>query len=361
MHKTKFAIVGCGSVSAGRYFPSLGGLTKGQLVAVCDSVGERAKSRAEEFGVPCYTELGDMLASAGFDLLVNLTNIQNHYETSLKALQAGKHVYVQKPMTTSVAEATRLIDEAAERGLKLVAEEAAGLNPDYIAIRRLIEGGAIGKVVWVRSLCTHCGPASFDTWPTDPSWFYKKGAGPLLDVGIERLHLLTFLLGPAKRVTALSGIREPEVVVRGGPCKGKIIKVEEDDVSLLTLDFGDSLFAMLDAAHVNFEAYRTPDLEIYGTKGVIAAVGDSHDGQKLWLFRREPEFGIRGWQEVQLLPPEKPLPSPRVLGLAHALDCVVDDTKPIASGEHARHCIEVIEKAYAAARTGITQHVTTVF
>lgn len=226
-HKIKFAIIGCASVSAGRYFPSLGGLTKGQLVAVCDSVAERARSRAEEFGVPYYTELGDMLARAGFDLLVNLTNIQNHYETSLKALRAGKHVYVQKPMTTSVEEADRLIDEAAERGLKLVAEQSAGLNPYYITIRKLIEEGAIGKIVWARSLCTHCGPASFDTWPTDPSWFYKKGAGPLFDVEVERLHLLTFLLGPAKRVTALSGIREPEVVVRGGPCKGKIIKVVE--------------------------------------------------------------------------------------------------------------------------------------
>jgi predicted dehydrogenase len=359
MDKLKFAIAGCGSVSGNRYFPNLGDLSRGWLAAVCDSVAERAKCRSEEFQVPGYTDLDEMLAKTDFDLLVNLTNIQSHFQVSLKALQAGKHVYVQKPMTVAVAEATRLIDEAAERGLKLVAEESAGLNPYYIAIRKVIEDGVIGKVVWVRSVCTHCGPAAIDNWPTDPTWFYQKGAGPLLDVGIERLHLLTFLLGPARRVTAMSGIRQPEVVVRTGPCQGKRINVEEDDITLVTLDFGDSLFAMLDTVYVNFEAYRAPDLEIYGTKGVIASFGESH-AQRLWLYQCDPESGIRGWQELQLIPQATQLPSLRIVGLAHAIDCVVDGTEPIPSGEHARHCIDIIEKAYAAARTGFTQQVTTV-
>lgn len=360
MDKVRFAIVGCGSVSANRYFPNVRRLERGELAAVCDSVAPRAQSRGEEFGVPWYTDLDEMLARAEFDLLVNLTNIQNHFLVSLKALQAGKHVYVQKPMTVTATEATRLIEEAAARGLKLVAEESSGLNPFYILIRKLIRDGVIGDVVWVRSVCTHCGPASMDNWPTDPSWFYKKGAGPVLDVGIERLHLLTYLLGPARRVTAMSGLRQPQVTVQSGPCRGKVIDVEEDDLTLITLDFGNSLLAMLDTAYVHFEAYRTPDLEIYGTRGVITSFGESHD-QKLWLYRSEPELGIRGWQEVQPMAPDRPPPPMRVLGLAHAIDCVLNDTPPIASGEHARHCIDVIEKTWAAARTGVTQQVTTVF
>lgn len=359
MEKVRFAILGCGSVSANRYFPNLRRLARAGLAAVCDTVPARARSRGEEFGVPWYTDLNELFCKSDFDLLVNLTNIQNHFSTSLQALQAGRHVYVQKPMTVTTDEATRLIAEAAERRLKLVAEESSGLNPFYILIRKLVREGTIGDVLWVRSVCTHCGPAAMENWPTDPAWFYKKGAGPLLDVGIERLHLLTYLLGPVKRVSAMSALRQPQVTVRSGPCRGNKIEVEEDDLTLITLDFGGSVLALLDTAYANFEAYRTPDLEIYGTKGVISSFGESHD-QKLWLFRSEPELGISGWQEVSPVVPDGPLLM-RVLGLAHAIDCIMDDLAPAASGEHARHCIEVIEKIRAAAKTGVTQQVTTVF
>jgi predicted dehydrogenase len=161
----------------------------------------------------------------------------------------------------------------------------------------------------------------------------------------------------------MSGINQSEVVVRGGPMKGHVIQVEEDDVTLLTLDFGDSIFAMLDTAWVQVRGIRTPDLEIYGKKGVITSMGGGPKGRELttWLYRDEPELGIRGWTEVQMIPSGRSLPPVRVLGLAHAIDCVVDDKRPILSGEHARHCIEIIEKAFIAARTGVVQNVETTF
>jgi predicted dehydrogenase len=179
-------------------------------------------------------------------------------------------------------------------------------------------------------------------------------------VGVERLHLLTMLLGPARRVTAMSGCNQPEVTVRGGPNQGKVISVEQDDVTLITLDFGDAIFAMLDAAYTNFSAYRTPDLEIYGGKGVITSLGRSHE-QSLWLYRDEPDLGIRGWEEVQQIPPGRPYPPLRALGLAHAIECIQTGKPPIASGEHARHCIEIIEKVYVAAHTGVAQTVESTF
>lgn len=358
--RVKFAIVGCGSVSGNRYFPNLHALTGGELVAVCDATPERATARAQEFGVACYTDLDEMLEGTEFDLLVNLTNVQSHFSINLKALQAGKHVYTQKPMTTSFADATTLVEEAARRRLKLVAEESSPLNPFNRTVRRLIQEGVIGKVMWARSACTHNGPATIDNWPTDPAWFYQKGAGPLWDVGVERLHLLTMLLGPAQRVTAMSGRNQAQVTVRGGPNQGKVIPVEQDDVTLITLDFGDAIFALLDAAYTNFHAYRTPDLEIYGGKGVITSLGKAHE-QALLLYRDEPHLGVRGWEEVQQVPPGKPLPPMRILGLAHAIECILEDKVPIASGEHARHCIEIIEKVYVAARSGITQTIESTF
>jgi predicted dehydrogenase len=326
----------------------------------------RAKAKGEAFGVPYFTDLGQMLAKVEFDLLVNLTSVPNHFAVSLKGLQAGRHVYTQKPMTITVEEANRLIDEAARRKLKLVAEEAKPLLVANRTIRKLLDDGVLGKVVWARATCSHWGPAIIDNWPTDPEWFYQKGVGPLRDVGVERLHRLTHLLGPAKRVAAMSGINQPEVVVRGGPCAGRRIVVGEDDITLLTLDFGDSVFATLDAAWVNHRATRVPPLEIYGEKGVITLIGEDRDradprGVEIELYRDEPDHSIRGWTKVDVIPPLKNDPAPAVAGLHHAIECILNDTKPVISGEIARHCIEIMEKAYVAARTGITQSLETAF
>lgn len=361
MERVKFAIVGCGSVSGNRYFPRLGDLSRGQLTAVCDAVVERARNRAEQFGVPYYGDFNELLEKGHFDLLVNLTSDQMHFSLNLQAIQAGKHVYTQKPMTGSVAEATILIEEAKQRGVKLVAEEACPLFPYNLAIRRLLQEDVLGKVVWARSRSTHRGAAMGDNWPTDPSWHYKKGSGPARCIGIERIQLLTSLLGPVCRVSAMSGINQPVVVVRSGPAKGTAVEVDEDDVTLITMDFGESIFAMLDCAWIAPPSVsRMPDLEIYGSKGIISSIGGGPKNKPhtLELYRDDPELGIRGSMDVELIPSGPAVP-PQVLGLAHALDCIYEDKQPILTGGNARHAIEVLEKTFVAARTGVTQTLET--
>lgn len=368
MDKVEYAIVGCGSVSWNRYFKDGNweavADSGGELVAVCDTFEDRAKRPAEKFGIPYYLDLDEMLEKQDFDLLVNLTHVPAHFTLSLKGLQAGKHVYTQKPMTVTVEEATTLIDEAAKRNLKLVSEDAGPIQPVHRMMINLVKDGVIGKVTYVRARCNHWGPAMIDNWPTDPTWFYE--VGPVRDVGIERLHMVTALLGPAKRVTAMSGINQPEVVVRGGPNKGKKIKVTADDVTLLLMDFGDATFAMLDNSWLNYRATLMPNMEIYGQKGVISHVRGGGNKSaaydfELQLYRDEPELGIRGWTGVDVIPPLRRDPPPSVVGLVHAVECVLEDKKPILSGEHARHCIEIIEKGFLAAKTGVTQELETTF
>jgi predicted dehydrogenase len=369
-NKVKYAIVGCGSVSWNRYFKE-GNFQEvaaagGELAAVCDVDEARARRPAEKFGVPYFTSQDEMQDKIDFDLLVNLTHVPAHFEASLKGLRGNRHVYTQKPMTVTVEEATCLIEEARGRNLKLVAEDAGLLQPVNRTIIDLVHQGAIGKVTWLRSRCTHWGPAIIDNWPTDPAWFYQKGAGPLRDVGVERLHMITAILGPAKRVTAMSGVNQPEIVVRGGPNKGKVIHPTEDDVTLMIIDFGDGIYAMLDSAWVNVRASLMPLMEIYGQKGVLTHVsGGGNKGQayefELQLYRDEPELGIRGWTDVNIIPPAKPDPNPSIVGLVHAVESIQEDKAPILSGERARHCIEIIEKAFLAARTGVTQNLETSF
>jgi predicted dehydrogenase len=361
MERVRFAVVGCGSVSHNRYFPSFGQMLRGQLVAVCDTDRVRAQTAAEPLGVHFFTDLAEMLAKADFDLLVNLTSTQAHFPLSLRALQANKHVYTQKPIAITVAEATILIEEARRRSLVIVAEDHKPILPAYVLIRNLVRQGVIGKVCWIRSNRTHKSTATIDNWPTDPSWYYQKGSGPLMDVGIEGLAALCGIMGPAKRVTAMSGINQPIVYVRGGPNKGKRIDVEADDVTLLILDFGESIFALLDTAWTVSHATKVPQLEIYGCKGIISLGGDAREDYPIGLYRDEPELGIRGWTRVEPIPPPTPLPPIRAMGVAHAIDCILDGHPPVLSAELARHCLEICEKAFVAARTGITQTLETAF
>ncbi len=357
MDKVKVAVVGCGMIAEQSYLPGIVQMEKAKLVAVCDIVEERAELLQEKFGVlRYYTDLDTMLAEEEFDLLVNLTIIPMHYPLNLKALQAGKHVYSEKTFALTTEEATELVETAKAKGVKLGAAAATMLSPVNQMVRRLVEGGAIGKVTFAKVVSSHGGPAA-ETWPADPTWFYKKGAGPLPDMGVYGLHSITGILGPARRVTAFAGISVPVRYVGGGPFAGKRIDVEEDDLNLIMLDFGEATFAIVDGSFC-VRATKAPSMEIMGSDGTIAVQPLWGGGAPISLWRDEAKLGVRGWTEVEM-----PAGGRWSLanGVEHLIDCIIEDKEPIVSGEHARHVLEIMDKTKVAAKTGVTQVLETTF
>lgn len=366
MEKVKVGLVGCGVIANGSYGPGIKALAKAEFVAVCDSVPGRAASLAAKLGVPqVYTDLDEMLARSGIDLLVDTTNIQSHYEVNLKALRAGKHVYSEKSMAGSVAEATHLIDEARQRSLKLGAAACTMLDPINQKIAQLLREGAIGKVSWLLSHNSHGGPGSWpdEEWETDPTWFYKQGAGPVLDMGVYGLHTVTGLLGPAKSMAVMSGISWPQRVVRAGPYRGKVIDVEVDDNTLLLLDFGDARFGFVDSTfcvRATREQTSQPAMQIFGSDGTIAVNGIYGSLDKLSLWRDDREREVYGWADLSFPKDTKPWGLPA--GVENLIECILDPAQPVvASAEHARHVIEIMTRCYEAAREGKTIKLQTTF
>jgi predicted dehydrogenase len=185
--KARIAVVGCGMIAERNYIPCILGNPRAELAAVCTRSSERAALMREQFGVAhAYTDLDRMLADEDLDLVVNLTPIQAHYAINLKVLEAGRHLYSEKPLALTVAEATSLIDAAQARGVKLGAAAATMLAPIYRQTRQLIRQGAIGRVAFAKVSSGHGGPAYDRAWPVDPTWFYRRGAGPLRDMGEQR-------------------------------------------------------------------------------------------------------------------------------------------------------------------------------
>src|SRR5262249_35869065 len=146
------ALIGCGDVAARDYLPELHRLSgRVDLVAVSSRSESRARAVAERFGARAwYTDYHKMLEESDADIVANLTPIQAHVETTLAALRSGRHVYTEKPLASTVADALSIAEEAERRGLTLVCAPCVMIFPQVQRARELLETGAIGAVYSAR-------------------------------------------------------------------------------------------------------------------------------------------------------------------------------------------------------------------
>ncbi|WP_129286875.1 Gfo/Idh/MocA family oxidoreductase [Streptomyces sp. GZWMJZ-114] len=361
----RVGVLGSGGIAVAPYgvLPNVGAYGgRIEVTALADVDPVRARATADRFGIPgAYGSLEAMLAEAELDAVVNLTPIPAHAATSRTILEAGKHLAVEKPLASTVAEADALIALAAARGLSIVVAPPDLLYEPYERAGELLRAGTIGKVAFARVRSSHAGPGGGPAgWPSDPSWFYREGSGPLLDMGVYGIHEITGLLGPARRVVAFAGVTEPTRTVRGGPFEGLEMPVTAPDNCLFMLDFGDSTYAVVDGTF-NVHASRAPKVEVFGRKGVVSLFRP--DGPDLELYRTDIAPGVDGWVE-----PAQPLATNtrrgrygRALLVGHLADIVLDGAKPVLSAEHARHALEIMIAVETSARERRFVELTTGF
>ncbi|TAK22812.1 MAG: Gfo/Idh/MocA family oxidoreductase [Chloroflexota bacterium] len=373
MERIKVGFVGTGDVMLKYYLPTVMRASDTmEVVAICDALADRAEKVAGAFGASeSYGDYHQMVERTSADLIVNLTPAQLHYPISLAALKAGKHVYVEKPMARTLDEANTLISTARSRGVQLMAAPTLMLDPTNQTIRRLIKEEIVGKVAFAVANAFQGGPlgpsymANYESAlaraginvlnrledKTDPSWFYQKGGGPLYDVGVYRITLLTGLLGPVQRVTALSGIRTPERTVSHGLGGGRTFKTDEDDNTLVLLDFGDATFAYVSASW-HGTASEAPPLEVVCQHGTISLPRSTRGEERAVRVHREGK-----WEEIPVEGTPWVIPN----GLPYFAQCLLDGTPSVVTVEQARHVVEVMEKALTAARTGEAQDLVSTF
>jgi predicted dehydrogenase len=370
----RIGIVGVGALTLRGILPHLSQpdvADRVTVAALADPVIERARDAAARFGVPAaFGSLDELLAAGDVDAVTIASPIGLHFEHARAALRAGRHVHLNKTMTTTVDEADELIALATAVGLRIVASPGEVLRPHVQRTRELIEGDAIGLVTW--AICGAAFARYHEEEPErvnaaggaiDPSWYFRRpGGGPIYDMTVYALHELTSVLGPARRVTALSGIRVPERTFLD-----RTVRTETDDNTVLLVDFGDGLVAVAYGTAAGAPNRQFAMGIYYGTRGTI-------DGL---LLNGEPfEFEGRaatldaplGDQDAQnrLLP--HVVGAHREIGEAHVfedimqlVDWVREDRPSPVTAEHARHVIDIIESGYRAAGTGTTQDLRTTF
>ncbi len=372
----RIGIVGVGALALRGLLPHLtceDVADRVRVTALCDPVHERASAAASAFGIAgVHASLEALLEDDDVDAVTIASPIGLHAEQAELALMAGKHVHVNKTLTTTVAEADRLIDSARERDLRLVASPGEVLRPQLTRTRELIVNGAIGRLAWAICGCAfdryheQDEPERLDApggTNIDPSWYFRKpGGGPLYDMTVYALHQLTSVLGPVARVTAFSGIRVPT-----REFLGREIPIEADDNSILLLDFGDGLFAVAYGAAAGLVSEQFAAGVYFGTEGVIDGV--LLNGEPFEFPGHELTAGapVTDWDaQMAVLPhvvgEHRSIPESHVFeDVMQLVDWVRDGRPSTVTAEHARHVIDIVESGYRAAETGRTQELTTSF
>jgi len=338
--KIKIGLIGCGSVS-GMYLPHLSKSPFVELVSVCDIIPERAKKRAKEFNVPNqYAHIDQLLAGAPFDLMINLTNMQEHGRLNKLALIARKHVWSEKPMANTYREGKELFEFAKQQGVRIWGAPAVVNSPQFAFMSKAIQEGKLGKVSAAHAHYGHLGP----TWS---AFFYERGGGSMPDLGVYNIATLTGLLGPAKSVMAMTSIVTPERTVDD---KGKI-KVEAEDNAMVLMEHANGIISHVQCGFNYFDPYghegegqEKPTISIWGTKGNMNLIGYDWAPFGVDMSTSENESTVRYVKDAGTYVWEQ--------GASVIAESLVNGAEPLIAAEHALHVLEIIEAAHESQATG---------
>jgi predicted dehydrogenase len=332
-NKTKIAMIGVGSIS-GIYLKNITTVFKElELIGVCDLVRERAEKAGEEYGIPkLYETMHEAFNDSEVDIVLNLTRPYEHFEVTKAALLAGKHVYAEKPLGADFDEGIELVRIAEEKGLMMGGAPDTFLGAGIQTARNLVDNGMIGDVVGGAAFMVCRG---HERWHPDPEFYYKRGGGPMMDMGPYYLSAMINLMGGVKGIYGMSKIQFPERVITAKEKFGETITVDVPTHIVGTMEFNSgaigTIFTTFDVVNKGQARF-----ELYGTHGTILLPDPNTFGGPVMLLR--PEDGE--WREMPLLFDYKD--NSRGLGLA-------DMAKAIQTGRPARcdyqttlHVLELI-------------------
>ena len=339
-------IIGCGNIST--QYLKLAPLFKGyNILAVADINMGSATARAKEFGVRAET-IDDLLAATDIDLVINLTIPAAHVEVSRSILEAGKHVYSEKPFVLNLSEAQELGEIAEANNLRIGSAPDTFLGGSHQLARDLIDAGTIGTVTSGAAVVLSSG---MEDWHPNPDFFFQKGGGPILDLGPYYICNLVQLLGPVKKVTSFTGAAHATRTIQNGPRNGETVPVETPTTIHALLSFENGAIITL-LASWDVWASNHPIMELYGTKGTMNLPDPNFFGGELTITERADEPVEKSWDHPFNVPNfEETMANYRGAGLADMALAISQGRPHRCNDEFATHVVEVMTSILEAGET----------
>jgi predicted dehydrogenase len=323
-------IIGCGNIStayleAGKRFTNL------NFAAVADLDVARARAQAEKFGIAAAESPGDLLADSSIDVILNLTIPAAHVTVGCAAVEAGKHVYSEKPIAISYEEASRLLDVAKAADKRVGSAPDTFLGASGQTARRLIDEGVIGTPVAATAFMTSRG---MEQWHPNPENFYLNGGGPMLDMGPYYLTSLVNLLGPAQRVCGMTRRSFETRRVTAPGVEERDFPVETPTHHTGVIDFANGAIATV---MMSFDIHSStlPRIEVYGSEGTLFIPDPNNFGDDVFVQ-------IGGGEREKVVSQHSYGENSRSVGLADMVDAIERGRPHRCSGELAVHVLEVM-------------------
>ena len=365
----RVGIIGCGNISD-IYATNAALFRDIEFVACADVSPDASRRISDKFALRAMS-VEALLDAPDIDIVLNLTIPSVHADISVRALEAGKHVYSEKPLATSLEDGQRVVDLAKRRGLRVGCAPDTILGPGLQQAKRLIESGAVGDVLSGVAAIMSKG---MEHWHPNPSFFYQDGAGPVLDLGPYYISALVALLGPIRSVQA-SGLVSPEPRVHGaeGPNKGKAFPVT-------TFTSVHAILTFASGANVSFLAswdvwrHGLQPIELYGTRASIRVPDPDTFGHPVEVSADNELLNAHSEADIERLrnrapwdaittdhrpfgginyPSGSPISANyRSLGLAEMANAITEGRPHRCTGQFALHVLAIMAGIIKAAQSG---------
>lgn len=346
----KIGLVGCGNIAQtylnnAQYFKD-----DFVIVAVADIDAKAADTIATRYGLVSRPP-AELVADPDIEAVLNLTIPAAHIPVALAAIEAGKHVYLEKPIGTNAAEARRMLARAAEKKVLVGAAPDTFLGAGHQTAKRLIESGAIGTIVGGSAAVIDRG---MEDWHPNPASFFTTGGGPVFDMGPYYLSSLVNLLGPAKAVASFASIGLKERVIGTGPKLGEPISIQVPTTVNAVLRFGGDIDIAFTASW-DVWSHRRNHIEIYGSEGTIILPDPNWFGGAVELSVRggpfQPVFdeSLPFGTALRVLGDGSSVADYRGAGLAEMARAIKTGSAYRAHGAFAMHILSIMEALHKAA------------
>ena len=326
-------VLGCGNISDA-YLRGNDCFESYEVVACADIDVDRAQEKAEEHGLKAY-DPERMVAGESIDLVINLTPPSVHAETCRDVLEAGKHVYVEKPMAASNADADAIVAAAEQEGLLVGSAPDTFLGAGLQTCRSVLDDGLIGDPVGATAIW---GSGGHESWHPHPEIFYAEGGGPMFDMGPYYVTALAALLGPAVRVSGATARTHGERTITTDDRRGETIDVDPDvpthESAIVEFANGAVATVMTSFDTPGGSTFPSPAFELYGTEGTISLPNPNHFEGPLKIHR--------SGEDPETVPLTHEYTGGRGAGVADLARAVRSDWSQRTNGAFARHVFRIM-------------------